>query len=51
MFGELEYPSPGLIPHLRRAIDAFGVERIMWASDHGGNQTGETWEQLRNNFV
>jgi len=46
MFGELEYPSPGLIPHLRRAIDAFGVERIMWASDHGGNQTGETWDQL-----
>ncbi|MGI9329020.1 MAG: amidohydrolase family protein [Pseudomonadales bacterium] len=46
MFGELEYPSPGLIPHLHRAIDAFGVQRIMWASDHGGNQTGETWEQL-----
>lgn len=46
MFGELEYPSAGLIPHLRRAIDGFGVERIMWASDNGGNQTGETWEQL-----
>lgn len=46
MFGELEYPSPGLVPHLRRAIDAFGVQRIMWASDNGGNQTGETWEQL-----
>jgi predicted TIM-barrel fold metal-dependent hydrolase len=46
MFGELEYPSPGLIPHLRRAIDAFGAERIMWASDYGGNQTGETWSQL-----
>ena len=46
MFGELNYPSPGLIPYLRRAIDAFGVERIMWASDIGGNQTGETWHQL-----
>jgi L-fuconolactonase len=46
MFGELEYPSPGLIPHLKRAIDAFGVERIMWASDNGGNQTGESWQQL-----
>ncbi|MEE8306612.1 MAG: amidohydrolase family protein [Gammaproteobacteria bacterium] len=46
MFGELEYPSPGLLPYLRRAIDAFGVDRIMWASDRGGNQTGETWEQL-----
>ena len=46
MFGELDYPSPGLIPHLRRAISAFGAERIMWASDMGGNQTGETWTQL-----
>ncbi len=46
MFGELEYPSPGLLPHLRRAIDAFGADRIMWASDYGGNQTGETWSQL-----
>jgi predicted TIM-barrel fold metal-dependent hydrolase len=46
MFGELEYPSPGLLPYLRRAIDVFGVDRIMWASDRGGNQTGETWEQL-----
>jgi len=46
MFGELDYPSPGLIPYLRRAIDAFGADRIMWASDRGGNQTGETWDQL-----
>ena len=28
------------------SIEAFGAERIMWASDMGGNQTGETWEQL-----
>ena len=46
MFGELDYPSPGLVPYLRRAIEAFGAERIMWASDFGGNQTGETWDQL-----
>lgn len=46
MFGELDYPSPGLLSHLRRAIGAFGVERIMWASDIGGNQTGESWAQL-----
>jgi L-fuconolactonase len=46
MFGELDYPSPGLIPYLRQAIDAFGAGRIMWASDRGGNQTGETWDQL-----
>ena len=46
MFGELDYPSAGIIPYLRRAIDAFGVERIMWASDQGGDQTGETWGNL-----
>ena len=41
MFGELEYPSPGLIPYLRRAIEAFGAERIMWASDTGGGKQTE----------
>lgn len=46
MFGVHDYPFPGLWPHLRRAIDAFGAERVMWASDHGGNQTGETWAEL-----
>ena len=25
---------------------AFGHERIMWASDMGGNQTGESWAEL-----
>ena len=46
MFGMRDYPSPGLRPYLRRAIDAFGADRVMWASDHGGNQTGETWSEL-----
>jgi L-fuconolactonase len=46
MFGVLDYPFARLRPHLRRAIDAFGVERIMWASDNGGNQTGESWAEL-----
>lgn len=46
MFGIRDYPSTGLRPYLRRAIDAFGARRIMWASDHGGNQTGETWGEL-----
>jgi L-fuconolactonase len=45
-FGMREYPSVGLRPFLRRALDAFGPERVMWASDHGGNQTGETWGEL-----
>ncbi len=46
MFGMRDYPSIGLRPYLRRAIDAFGANRVMWASDHGGNQTGETWGEL-----
>jgi predicted TIM-barrel fold metal-dependent hydrolase len=46
MFGVSQYPFKGLIPHLRRALDAFGVERVMWASDNGGNQTGESWAEL-----
>ncbi len=46
MFGIRDYPSEGLRPILRRAIAAFGANRIMWASDHGGNQTGETWGEL-----
>lgn len=46
MFGVREYPFTDLFPILRRAVEAFGVERIMWASDMGGNQTGETWAEL-----
>ncbi|MEN3975741.1 amidohydrolase family protein [Emcibacter sp. SYSU 3D8] len=46
MFGMRDYPSIGLRPYLRRALDAFGANRVMWASDHGGNQTGETWGEL-----
>jgi len=32
-FGATEYPFPGTRPHLREAVDAFGAERILWASD------------------
>jgi L-fuconolactonase len=46
MFGTPSYPFQPLWPQLRRAIDAFGSHRIMWASDHGGNQTGESWAEL-----
>jgi len=46
MFGVSKYPFRNLIPHLRRALDAFGAERVMWASDNGGNQTGESWAEL-----
>jgi L-fuconolactonase len=46
MFGVLNYPFTDLMPYLRQALDAFGAERIMWASDNGGNQTGESWAEL-----
>ena len=46
MFGVSDYPFKGLWPYLRRAVDTFGAQRIMWASDNGGNQTGENWGEL-----
>lgn len=33
-FGVHDYPFAPLRATLRRAIDAFGAERVMWASDH-----------------
>ncbi len=53
VFEAAGYPNEGVRPYLRRALDAFGAERIMWASDHTANLTGETWGEtlfsLRNN--
>jgi predicted TIM-barrel fold metal-dependent hydrolase len=46
MFGVSGYPFAGLRPYLRQAMDAFGAERMMWASDASANHTGETWAQL-----
>ncbi len=46
LFGERYYPFAGISPYLRKAIDTYGVERVMWASDLGGNVTGETWAEL-----
>lgn len=40
------YPNIAARPFLRKAIDAFGAERIMWASDVTVNPTGETWAEL-----
>jgi predicted TIM-barrel fold metal-dependent hydrolase len=28
------YPHRDVLPHLRRVIDAYGVERVLWASDY-----------------
>jgi predicted TIM-barrel fold metal-dependent hydrolase len=46
MFGVSGYPFPGLQPYLRQALDRFGPERVMWASDASANRTGETWAEL-----
>jgi predicted TIM-barrel fold metal-dependent hydrolase len=40
------YPNAAARPFLRKAISAFGAERIMWASDVTVNPTGETWAEL-----
>jgi L-fuconolactonase len=47
LLSDQEYPYRDLMPHLRRAIDAFGVERIMWASDYtvARDQNGNSWAQ------
>jgi predicted TIM-barrel fold metal-dependent hydrolase len=40
------YPFLSLRPWLRRVLDAFGAERVMWGSDISANTTGETWAEL-----
>jgi L-fuconolactonase len=39
------YPFADVLPHLRGAIDAFGAERIMWASDHTQSKTHHSWAE------
>jgi predicted TIM-barrel fold metal-dependent hydrolase len=46
MFETPAWPCDGLAPILRKALDRFGAERMMWASDVSANQTGETWAEL-----
>jgi predicted TIM-barrel fold metal-dependent hydrolase len=37
------YPFPDLEPKLRRAVDAFGPERVMWASDYTMSRRSANW--------
>ena len=46
MFETPGYPGEGLWPILRKALDHFGGNRIMWASDASANQSGESWAML-----
>jgi L-fuconolactonase len=49
-FGVAEYPFAEFQPQLARAIDSFGVERVMWASDFTHNQkhdrSANIWAEL-----
>ncbi|MGE3691215.1 MAG: amidohydrolase [Novosphingobium sp.] len=46
MFDLPAWPGDQLRPILRKALDAFGKERVMWASDFSVNQRGESWADL-----
>jgi predicted TIM-barrel fold metal-dependent hydrolase len=45
IFGETTFPFDGLTRFLRQAIDAFGSERVIWASD-GTTIKDNTWGDL-----
>ena len=46
MFEKPAWPGEQLWPILRRAVDAFGPERVLWESDYSTNQRGESWAEL-----
>ncbi|GAB6087140.1 amidohydrolase family protein [Alkaliphilus crotonatoxidans] len=46
MFGIPSFPGRDLQPVLRKAISAFGADRILWASDFSVNQMGENWGEI-----
>jgi L-fuconolactonase len=47
LLSQEDYPYRDVMPLLRQAIEAFGVERIMWASDYtiAHDQNGNSWAQ------
>lgn len=40
------FPGEELRPILRRAINAFGADRVMWGSDASVAHTGATWAEM-----
>lgn len=42
------YPFSEALKQFSRAIDTFGVERLMWATDFTQNETGDSWADLLN---
>ena len=45
-FGVEKYPYPNIRLQLARAVEAFGVQRLMWASDFTHNRTDNSWGDL-----
>lgn len=43
VFGAPRYPFPELAPHLARTLDAFGCERVLWASDFTAIRMDYSW--------
>jgi predicted TIM-barrel fold metal-dependent hydrolase len=46
MFDCPGFPNAGTWPYLRKAIDRFGADRIMFGTDYSVNVSGETWGEL-----
>ena len=46
IFGRGSYPYSHLSVPLRKAIDSFGAERIMWSADSTMATTGECWAEM-----
>ena len=46
VFNHFDYPFQPIMPLMRRALDAFGRERVMWASDFTAVRTGHRWADI-----
>jgi L-fuconolactonase len=46
VFETTTYPFDAAIPFLRKCIDAFGAQRIMWASDFTAINSGHRWADM-----
>jgi predicted TIM-barrel fold metal-dependent hydrolase len=45
-FGCTEYPYAPIRQRVRQAIQAFGADRLLWASDHTVLRPAITWSDL-----
>jgi L-fuconolactonase len=45
------FPYDDLVPYLRRLIDGFGAERVLWASDHTHTRVRSSWAELLYSIV